>query len=230
MKKTLYLLLLGFALTALAGGCVEYKVIGENGEENQLDAQPMVVSDTEMPAATSSEETAVGGSRDGHGCLVGAGYQYCPSKEKCLRVWEEECDEIDENGLTQTFATENENLAASGTIAYIKASDHYKQNNGSQIYVTKLNERDCSGCYDVTVNYKANVDNQVLRMTATVSMDDWNVTDINLAEVPIQDRTANECVDAGGRVVDTMEDGACKYQEAYIGNISDREQPNICCK
>ncbi len=230
MKKSFYLLFLGGALIVLAGGCVQYEVIGQNGEENPLDAQPTVISDAESPSATTTEPETVGGARDSHGCLVGAGYQYCPSKEKCLRIWEEKCDEIDENGLKQTFATEDENLAASGTIAYIKASDHYGQNSGSQIYVTELNKRDCSGCYDVTVNYKVNIDNQILRITATVSMDDWNVTDINLAEVPIQERTANECVDAGGRVVDTMEDGACKYQEAYVGNISDRDQPNICCK
>ncbi|MBD3281518.1 hypothetical protein GF391_02115 [Candidatus Uhrbacteria bacterium] len=230
MKKPFYLFLLGFALVTLAGGCIEYEVIGENGEDNQLDAEPMVVSDTELPSATSSEDVAIGGGRDGHGCLVGAGYQYCPSKEKCVRDWEEDCAEIDESGLTQTFDTEDENLAASGTISYIKASDHYKQNNGSQIYVTNLNANDCDGCYDVTVNYKANVNDNVLRMTATVSMEDWNVTDISLEEVPIQERTANECVDVGGRVVDTTEDGACNYQEAFIGNISDRDQPNICCK
>jgi len=239
MKKPYYLFVLGIALITLAGGCVEYEVIGDNqGEPNQLDSEPVVIGNTVLTETTttttdttsSTETGAIGGDRDSHGCLVGAGYQYCPSKEECVRVWESGCDEIDENGLTQKFDSEDENLAAKGSIDYIKASDHYTQNDGSQIYVAKLDALDCSGCYDVTVNYKANVDEKVLRMTAKLSMEDWNVENISLVETPIQDRTANECIDADGRIVDTVEDGACKYQEAYIGNISDREQPNICCK
>jgi hypothetical protein len=233
MKKPFYLLILGFALVTLAGGCIEYEVLGDNeGEENQLDAEPMIVTESDLPTetSTSTDEAIIGGDRDSHGCLAGAGYAYCPSMEKCVRDFEEDCEELDENGLTQVFDTDDENLAASGTIAYIKASDHYKQNNGSQIYITKFEAQNGTGSYTVSVNYKANVDNKVLRMTATLTMEDWNITDSTLVETPIQNRTANECVDADGRVVDTMQDGACKNLEAYIGNISDREEPNICCK
>jgi len=35
----------------------------------------------------------VGGDKDEAGCLVGAGYSWCESKQKCLRVWEESCAE-----------------------------------------------------------------------------------------------------------------------------------------
>lgn len=236
MKKPFYLFLLGFALITLAAGCIEYEVVGENQEPNQLDSEPVVIgnvikeTDTSTQPATSTDAGAIGGDRDSHGCLSGAGYQFCPSKEQCVREWETDCDEIDENGLNQVFANDDENLAAKGSIDYIKASDHYKDNAGSQIYVSKIEALDCTGCYDVKVNYKANVDNQVLRMTADLNLKDWNIEDISLIETPIQERTANECIDADGRVVDTVEDGACEYQEAYIGNISDREQVNICCK
>lgn len=231
MKNPFYLLITGIALVTLANGCVQYEVIGENqDQDNPLDAEPTMITETqEPPSSTSSATGVIGGDRDSHGCLVGAGYQYCPSKEKCVRVWEEECSELSEEGLTQEFETENEKLAAEGSISYIESSDHFKQNNGSQIYVANLKAEDCKGCYESTVNYKANVDEKVLRMTAVLTMEDWNVTDINLAETPIKERTANECVDAGGRVIDTIEDGACKYREAYIGTISDREM-NICCK
>jgi hypothetical protein len=34
----------------------------------------------------------VGGDRDEHGCIGSAGYQWCESKQKCLRIWEETCD------------------------------------------------------------------------------------------------------------------------------------------
>ena len=33
----------------------------------------------------------IGGETDEHGCLVAAGYSWCDSKQKCLRIWEEEC-------------------------------------------------------------------------------------------------------------------------------------------
>jgi len=33
----------------------------------------------------------IGGDKDAGGCLVGAGYSWCEAKQKCLRVWEEQC-------------------------------------------------------------------------------------------------------------------------------------------
>jgi len=33
----------------------------------------------------------VGGDRDEHGCIGSAGYQWCGSRGKCLRPWEDEC-------------------------------------------------------------------------------------------------------------------------------------------
>lgn len=35
----------------------------------------------------------IGGDKDSQGCLVGAGYSWCESKQKCLRIWEESCAE-----------------------------------------------------------------------------------------------------------------------------------------
>lgn len=45
-------------------------------------------------------EELVGGQKDGHGCLIAAGYSWCESKQKCLRSWEEACAyEPSENDL-----------------------------------------------------------------------------------------------------------------------------------
>jgi putative hemolysin len=33
----------------------------------------------------------IGGDKDSHGCLIGAGYSWCDVKQKCLRTWEENC-------------------------------------------------------------------------------------------------------------------------------------------
>ena len=36
----------------------------------------------------------IGGDKDVHGCIPSAGYSWCEEKQKCLRVWEEECEAI----------------------------------------------------------------------------------------------------------------------------------------
>lgn len=41
-------------------------------------------------------EPKVGGDRDEHGCIGSAGYQWCPSTQKCQRMWEEYCEEYAE--------------------------------------------------------------------------------------------------------------------------------------
>lgn len=40
-----------------------------------------------------NESQIIGGQTDEHGCLIAAGYSYCPSKQTCLRMWEDYCEE-----------------------------------------------------------------------------------------------------------------------------------------
>merc|ERR1719359_1134184 len=44
--------------------------------------------------AYSQEAGAAGGDRDEHGCIGSAGYVWCESSQKCLRVWEETCESL----------------------------------------------------------------------------------------------------------------------------------------
>ncbi|MFH1391393.1 MAG: hypothetical protein ABIH20_03735, partial [Candidatus Diapherotrites archaeon] len=39
------------------------------------------------------EEPIIGGDVDEHECIGSAGYSWCEEKQKCLRVWEEACEE-----------------------------------------------------------------------------------------------------------------------------------------
>ncbi len=39
---------------------------------------------------TANDQT-IGGDKDEHGCLIAAGYSWCEAKQKCLRIWEENC-------------------------------------------------------------------------------------------------------------------------------------------
>jgi hypothetical protein len=44
-----------------------------------------------QPNINCEKKNLIGGQRDKHGCLIPAGYSWCESKKKCLRVWEEPC-------------------------------------------------------------------------------------------------------------------------------------------
>lgn len=48
-------------------------------------------------------EPLFGGDRDEHGCIGTAGYQWCPSTDKCQRMWEEYCDEFKEQFRVTDF-------------------------------------------------------------------------------------------------------------------------------
>lgn len=45
-----------------------------------------------MPSVKCSKNQIVGGDKDAHGCIGSAGYSWCETKQKCLRVWEEKCE------------------------------------------------------------------------------------------------------------------------------------------
>lgn len=40
-----------------------------------------------------TEETIVGNDVDEYGCKISAGYTWCEQKQKCLRMWEEACED-----------------------------------------------------------------------------------------------------------------------------------------
>jgi hypothetical protein len=49
------------------------------------------------------KEKPIGGDKDEYGCLIAAGYQWCPSTEQCQRMWEEYCEEYKEQFKVTDF-------------------------------------------------------------------------------------------------------------------------------
>jgi len=72
MKKIITMLILSLIL--LMAGCEHMKL------------QPAKEDLSEEPA-----KPLVGGDKDEYGCIPSAGYVWCESKQKCLRLWEEDC-------------------------------------------------------------------------------------------------------------------------------------------
>lgn len=52
----------------------------------------------------NNTEPLIGGDKDKHGCLGSAGYSWCETKNKCLRIWEETCEETLEKQIQYLLA------------------------------------------------------------------------------------------------------------------------------
>lgn len=51
----------------------------------------MVSTSVWFSGCVSENGEVISGDRDEHGCIGSAGYIWCPGKQKCLRIWEEDC-------------------------------------------------------------------------------------------------------------------------------------------
>lgn len=69
------------------GGVFGYQYLAEKSEA----LNPK--SETNSNNQNSNSQNVVGGDRDAHGCIGSAGYTWCEAKQKCLRTWEEPCEE-----------------------------------------------------------------------------------------------------------------------------------------
>lgn len=90
-KKTILLISIA-VIFALAGGWFVYSKYFTSDEN-------------------TNEPQIIGGDKDEGGCLIGAGYSWCESKQKCLRVWEETCPHsfIKKGNITSATADETKN-------------------------------------------------------------------------------------------------------------------------
>lgn len=72
------------ALLVLGGGAYIYT--------NNKAEGPANIPNFSIDTSTNTPSNIVGGDKDIHGCLGSAGYTWCAVKNKCLRIWEEECE------------------------------------------------------------------------------------------------------------------------------------------
>lgn len=56
-------------------------------------------------STAANEDSLVGDDRDEHGCTPSAGYTWCEPKQKCLRAWEEACEEEKEEDDNRILLT-----------------------------------------------------------------------------------------------------------------------------
>jgi len=87
MKKTVFLILASILLISLVGianadngKITAYVIDSEQGNENSNQSQ--------------ENNQMVGNDSDEHGCKASTGDSWCESKQKCLRIWEENCTSV----------------------------------------------------------------------------------------------------------------------------------------
>jgi len=76
-------------------------------------------------ATNNENQPLIGGQTDEGGCLIAAGYSWCPPKQKCLRIWEEKCYEAEEAVLAQIFADNHKKPVAETHITIAKMKNNF---------------------------------------------------------------------------------------------------------
>jgi hypothetical protein len=68
--------------------------------------------ETSQSTTTVKNEPVVGNDKDAHGCIGSAGYTWCESSQKCLRVWEEKCEQdVINEEVSESTPAETDNTA-----------------------------------------------------------------------------------------------------------------------
>ena len=112
MKKE-YFLLFVFGLVVITALILRIVQPGDKQEapvinNNQASSSANISTTTE-----TGTEVLVGSDRDEHGCIGSAGYIWCDIKQKCLRVWEEDCPIVVEEN---TEAVEMETIEVAVSV------------------------------------------------------------------------------------------------------------------
>jgi len=107
------------------------------GQKNLLESKKIIPPTQEIISPTSEASPTgqfVGNDKDKHGCIGSAGYSWCESKNKCLRLFEEGCPSKEDNeliknalfdkngwketdGITVTVSTNDGKYASGGATA-----------------------------------------------------------------------------------------------------------------
>lgn len=94
MKKTWIILAVSVLLAFAVGALSVFLFLGYKPKVEF--SRSGDIYDGQGAGKVAEEVQTIGGQTDEHGCLMPAGYMWCPSTGKCQRMWEEYCEEYKE--------------------------------------------------------------------------------------------------------------------------------------
>ncbi|MCX6796706.1 MAG: GerMN domain-containing protein [Candidatus Falkowbacteria bacterium] len=108
----------------------------------------------------------IGGQKNEHECLVAAGYSWCPSTQKCQRMWEEYCEEYKDQyrGIASTTIKDFNDCVAAGNKIIENHPSRQCSANG-QIF-TDIEE---AGALDFPISVRSPMPNEVVESPLTIS-------------------------------------------------------------
>ena len=74
---------------------------------------------------TTNRPVMLGGDSDVHGCRGSAGYSWCEPKNKCLRIWEEQCYAGVEKEIENLLAQKYNKPTSEVKVTIAKQNDNY---------------------------------------------------------------------------------------------------------
>lgn len=149
MKEFILGILAALVIGGLVFGAYQY------GKKTPVSKQPSssIANSTQQPAASIFESSPsgqlVGGDVDEHGCKGSAGYSWCESKKKCLRIWEEGCPQANDNELIKQALFKKNNWPDDGTLTLTISTNDGKyasggvtaEGGGGYFYAAKVNDK-----------------------------------------------------------------------------------------
>lgn len=121
----------------------------------------------EKPSVGCEQQLLVGGDEDEHGCKPSAGYTWCEPKQKCLRTWEESCENIENTALYQL-------------INFLKGSLSYPTD--WEVEITDKKPQDCEQLDLYSHNYKLSDGYPILKRGAYIMVKVCETEETNIED------------------------------------------------
>ncbi|MFA5392162.1 MAG: hypothetical protein WC306_00500 [Candidatus Paceibacterota bacterium] len=169
----------------------------------------------------------IGGDTDSHGCLISAGYSWCEAKQKCLRTWEESCDETTTT-ISTTTTTTTILLTTTITSTLITATTTTKPSTTTTT-INKLNKRAVVIVYkNVYDSLKLDIDNfqkdvatnlgveiNIIQLQDSLSFSPLDIRNLLIKECQLDG--VNGCSNLEGAVL-VGDIPYALYEQVYDGN------------
>lgn len=137
-KKNIYLLI---SILVFVFSLVFY-IQNEQTKKSQYQAENILNQNLEITEENQNNQM-LGGDKDEYGCIGSAGYSWCPAKNKCLRIWEEPCEENTSSNNQKETDLLQEKIVINGDkeVCIQKGGEWFE--NSKICEINTLNENQC---------------------------------------------------------------------------------------